>query len=408
MCTHTRRITLAALGAITLVAAGCGPTATGLEARDQARDRLDSVHAKIAFEQSQQSFETGQLEDALGKIDAAIGRFDEAPDFHLHRGRVLLEMHRLQPALAAFERAIELEETTGAASYFAGVVHERWANHEAAAEHYAAAFEQDGSNAHHLLASAESLVALDHHDEARALLTGNLDYFEHNPAMHQLLGQIAVMEDRYDDAVASYDQARLYSPDDPRLLEEAAWVQFEAGRYGKALDSLGLLRGVFEVKRPDLQHLEARCLAFMGRQHEARDLYITLVEDAPQNVDLWLELGRVSWEIGDLARTGRCGRQVMQLDAKEAEAFVLQAVAARATGNRGDAIEHLRRACELDPDDLTAQALLAHTLEQDGRFGEARSAYERALDLADDSSAREVIRERLDRPVIRLSAVEPS
>ncbi|MHC5026974.1 MAG: tetratricopeptide repeat protein, partial [Planctomycetota bacterium] len=189
--------------------AACGPTKTGIEAREQARERLDIVNAQMTFDQAERAFEAGRFERALDSLEEAIARYEENPEAHVLHGRIYLETHRLGKAYDAFTRAAELDEEMAEPIYFLAIIEQRRSNLEEARDLYMQASELDDQNVQYVLAAAECLVNMERHEEATDLLMGSLEQFEHNAAMHHLLGQIALLQGELDLAVSRYSQARM-------------------------------------------------------------------------------------------------------------------------------------------------------------------------------------------------------
>ena len=89
-----------------------------------------------------------------------------------------------------------------------------------------------------MLAKAEALIALGELDEARTLLNEKLTYFEYNAAMRHLLGQISLLEGDARSAAKLYGEAWILEPENTLLLEELAWVQYDADLFAECADSV--------------------------------------------------------------------------------------------------------------------------------------------------------------------------
>src|SRR5688572_15942748 len=168
---RTRSMRISSIVSLTVLAAvaglaGCSPTKTGVKNRQAANDRMNIVAAQINLEQAEQFFSTGQLDEALSEIDKAIARYPESGEYHLMRGRILLEQGRLEQSLDAFTTSLEKNPRLADAQYFAGVIYQRWSDDEQAHTCYQAAFELQPEKVHYLLASAEALVAMGEFDRA--------------------------------------------------------------------------------------------------------------------------------------------------------------------------------------------------------------------------------------------------
>lgn len=359
---------------------GCeGPTKAGKEARIQANARVNLMGAQIHYDQAQQTFRSGQFDRAMREINHAIARYPERGEYYLLKGRIELETHQLEAALKSLNMALEKNDQLADAHYYAGIVFQRWSDDEEAYNRYSNAAELDPSNVQYLLAAAESLIALGKFADARELIEPRVAYFEHNAALRQLQAQIALFEGDPEQAAMLYSQARLLNPDDDLLLEELIWAQYAAGMYGRCHDNIKFLQGKLPQQRPDLMHLEARCLAMMSRGIEARDVYMQLTRLRPADPVIWVELGTLAWELGDYRRVAMCSVQMIALAPHRYEGYMLKGVNERHRGRLDEAVTLFREATSRAPDVALPHLLLGQTLEQIGKPKEALLAYQNAI-----------------------------
>jgi len=378
---------LAGILGLTLAAAsGCSPTKTGMENRAAANERMSMVGAQVHFEQSKQHFATGQLDKALKEIDRAIERFPEHGDYHLLKGRVLLEQARLEQSLACFTTALEKNPRLADAQYYAGIVYQRWSDDRQAHTCYLQAYTIEPDKVHYLLAAAESLVALGEYAQAAELIEPKLAYFEHNASLRQLQAQIAMLQGDARKAAEVYAEARLLNPEDQALLEEMMWAQWAAGMYAQCHESTKTVQALSEQPRTEIVHLEARCLAMMGRGVEARVLYLQLSKSRPADASVWAELGTLSWELGDYRSLAQASTQMLAIAPDRYEGYLFRAVNERHKGNTQEAIRLFREASERAGNVALPHLILGQALEQAGDNDGARLAYNDAL-RADPNSA---------------------
>ncbi|HRP62438.1 MAG TPA: tetratricopeptide repeat protein [Phycisphaerales bacterium] len=380
----TRSIRIVALPALallsfSLLASGCGPTKAGMKARGDASDRLNAVNAQLSYDQAKRAFEVGQFDRSLREITIAIDRRPSVAEYHLLRGRIFMETHRLERAADAFKEATKHNPSYAEAHYFLGIVYQRWSDSRRAFENYMTAFDFDSSNAQYLLAAAESMIALGEFQSARELIEPRLSYFEHNAALRHLLGQIALLENDPQKAARLYAEARLLSPDDLVLLEELAIAQFAAGMYGKSYETLRHLQASSGQPRADLLRLEARCLTHIGRLIEARNAYLELTQMEPGEVEGWIELGAVARELGDHRRVSQGGARAVALAPDRYEGYLLQAISARQNGDMKECIRLLGMAADRASDTALPHLLLGRIQENAGNVRAALAAYSSAV-----------------------------
>jgi len=400
------------------LASGCtGPTRAGQEARAQATERMEFVHAQMAYDQARQSFGTGQLDKALKMAETAIARAGDQPAYHVLHGRILLEQHNLEEALRSFDRALELETRLGEAGgtvppgppgrntlaeghYFRGIVFERWSDPAKASEAYLKAWELDNTEVQYLLASAEMLITMQRFEEARTMVEPKLSYFEHNAALRQLLGQIALLEGDAGKAARLLGEARLLNPEDNMLLEELARAQFAAGQYVQSHYSVTQLQKLVGEERADLMHLEARCLVMLDRASDARNLYLRLSQLTPADPSVWIELGNVAFEVGDFRRVASCSTHIMALAPHRFEGYLLRGLFEQHAGNHEEAIRQLQKAAELAPDVAWPHVVLGVALESSGKREQAILAYGAAIRAEPGNSEALRRLERMDAGAI--------
>lgn len=369
------------LAAALLVLPACSSSPVTEKAREEARGRMNAVNAQLLADQAKQGFEGGQFEKALKNIDGAIDRSPEIASFHVMRGRILLEMHRLEASMDSFKRAVELDPGNADANYFAGIIYQRWQNNEKSYESYHAAMDIDVENVQYALATAEALVAMKKFDQARQLINEKRQRFQNNGAMRQLLGQISMMEGDPAEASRNFAEARLMDPDDNSLLEELMQAQFASSQFAKCLDSLKTLQARTGDKdpRPDLVRIEARCLTRLDRGPEARNLYLQLVQVYPADAAVWVEFGLLALDLGDHRRVAQAASRIMSLAPERYEGYMLGAMHEFSQGDLGVALDLIEQSTERAPDIALPHLILGRFLEKAGEVDRAYAAYAGAL-----------------------------
>ncbi|MDP7005303.1 MAG: hypothetical protein QF718_03735 [Phycisphaerales bacterium] len=319
---------------VLLFCTGCGgPTKAGLEARANAHKRMDSVNADLGAQQARQQFEVGQLDKAFDTINAAIARYDEKGNYHLLRGRILLEQHRLDAAFRALTKATVYASELAEPHYFLGVLHQRWGEDEKALEEYKLAMENDSTHPQYLLATAETHVALSQHEEAIELLTNSNQEFQHHPSVSSLLGQIYLSQGQPDVAAAWFEDSRLLGSDSVEVLASLATTQFQAGSYADCLHSLTMIALDQDTLSPTLNRMRGKCLVATGRHIEGRDICLKVTRETPDDAGAWIDLGYIAWKMEDYNRLSVCGLQVSQLAPSLPEGALFEGIAAIHSGN---------------------------------------------------------------------------
>ncbi|MDP7007982.1 MAG: tetratricopeptide repeat protein [Phycisphaerales bacterium] len=322
------------LAAVCVFILGCtGPSKVGKVARQKAHDRMDLVNADLASQQARQQFEVGQLSSALSTIGVAITRYPEKAEYHQLRGRILLEQHKLDDAKKSFELASSLNPESAHPQYLLGVLYQRWGDDEAALQAYSTASENDESHAQFFLAKAETLVSLDRIDEAIALLHSD-HTFKHQASIPALLGQIYLRIGNPSLAAQYLADSKALGNDDLILVSDLIVAQFQAGLYAECLMTFREFEMTSETALTSLQRrIKGKSLAATGRLIEGRDVCLTVTRESPQDADAWIDLGYISWKMGDYRRLKQCGSEICTLTPSRVEGPLFLGIAAKQSGN---------------------------------------------------------------------------
>ena len=380
---HRTFLVTTCLVLVSLMLVSCGVTKRGKEMREQAYNRVDRVNAAMVHEQATTAFETGQLNKALGLVEQSMERYPKGPAHCVLRGRILMELDRLAEAERSLRQAIELDDKQAAAHYFLGIVFERLSRDDLAHELFFTASELEPDKLQFLMAAIESLMAQGRLEEADSLLTGRFSQFEHNASLHHLHGQLMVMQGKGNEASLSYEMASLLSPEDSELLAEWARLRHRQGDHSGVLACMENLRQLHQVEpTADLQLVEARSLASMGRLPESRNIYVRLIGAHPNRLSLWREFGLFAWDIQDWRSLGRCAQHLEASGDDSIQVRLFLAVSAREGGDLVSAHQILQDILEQHPEDPLANALLAGVYLRQGDSSAAKEAWQVAVKSA--------------------------
>ncbi|MBL9150197.1 MAG: tetratricopeptide repeat protein [Phycisphaerae bacterium] len=341
----TRILSVMAL-ASAFVAVGCsGPTKAGQEARAAARERMDKSTSVIVYDQARQSFESGQFDRAIKQIDEAIYRLPKESRYWVLRGRINMERGRLEEAHRDLTKATEADPKNAEAFYCMGIVHERWSKLDDAFAAYKTASELDPSKVTYLLAAAEVLIAQRKVDDATTLLKPKLEFFENNAPMHQLLGQIAMLQEDPKLAVEHYNRAMLIDPELPMILDNLVRAQFQAEEWEECLRNVRKLAREAEGGRTvERMRIEGRCLAKLGRDIDARNVFAQITREEPDDVDGWVDLATISWSLKDAQRTRFSGNRLVRLAPQRYEGYLFLGLVEEQAGNGALAAQWFEKA----------------------------------------------------------------
>ena len=258
------------------------------------------------------------------------------------------------------------------------------------------------------------MARLDRNDEAIEWFKRSLELEPDNFLDHRMLGTLWVMRGELDKASASYHHALEYSPADPVSRLNLGII---LGKQGKLQEAMEQFEAGLEAapEEPHLHLQRGLVLMRLKQPDEALDAIRTAVNHDPtfDKAQLALaqflfQLGRRSEGLDGLNKAIAAAPRSAQLHHKRAEfyalsgefelagedfAIVLDALPDNATAwqNLGsnllsrerysEAVQHLRKALELEPELLMAKVNLAVALDMAGELEEGLAVYDDLLAL---------------------------
>lgn len=347
----------------------------------QANTRWNSVRSAVILDMATQHFEAGDLDQA--EIAVRDGLVADATNAKLITlaGRIAIERGKLERAYHMFNSAMTHDPKLPTPHYYQGLVHQRWQQFEKAAEQYRMAYELEPDNPAYLLAVSEMLVAQDRNEQALALLTSKLEYFDQNAGVRASIGHLYSMRRNYVQAVRMFRDAALLDPDNRKLQEELAVAQVAAGRNQEAISTLEQLLSRKDMdKRPDLYRaLATACLA-ADEPEKARDAYNTLLRQPGASVDDWVQYAELTWRLGDIGATLTAANRVVQMDEGRYEGYLLAGMVWHKRGRTNNALQMFDLAAKKAPDNPSPLILRGIALQKDNRYQAAAVAYREALE----------------------------
>jgi len=347
-----------------------------------AQQRMSEIKAGTEWEMGRQQFLAGDLHKALKSVDNSISINDRVAKSHLLRGRILMELGRLEDARNSFLRTLELNAEFTEAHYFLGIVYERFARHELALEQYMKAIEQTPTNAQYVVAAAEMMMTQGYLTQAVDLLESQQNTLQYSAALRQTLGHARLLQGRPLEAVELFEQATLLSPDDLLILEDLISAQIEAGQFANAEFNINRLMATPEyAERRDMMRLRAQCLMQMDRLLEARTILLALTSKpgAEKDVQTWIDLGTVCYALDERQRLRSTATRVISMAPDRHEGYLLRAMYLFREGQLEAALPVADRACELSSNDPTPFILLAMIQQDRGRPNAAMDSLNDAL-----------------------------
>jgi tetratricopeptide (TPR) repeat protein len=315
----------------------------------------------------------GDVAGAETAFSAALGLDPESAAAHHGMGRVRLAQDRVEVAIAELERALALQAEATSIHHVLGLAYRKQGDLERAKEHLAL-------NRSDPVLFPDPLIAV-------------LDRFLHGSRFRLKAGNDAMAKGDVATAVGHYRQAVEADPDDALAHYN---LGFALARQGEEESARNEFRRAIEID-PSFRNAHFNLAASFAReQHwdEAVTQYREALKIDPQDLSAHLELAAALAASDRREEAGRELRSVLET-APEYET----AIKARASIQLGrlaeldrrlpEAIEHFRRAVELDPGSITGHRVLARFLARNGRLEEAAAELDRVIELApDDLEAR--------------------
>lgn len=293
---------------------------------------------------------------ALDRLDEALAAFDRAAELdpsnqnaHGGRGEALRLLGRLDEALAAFDRVLAVEPDSAWALASKGAALATLARDQEAVELLDRAVELDPTYTFALFTRGEALSRLSRREDALADLERVATIEPERWRVWTVLGRVRVEMGDFPGALEAFERA---FPDDPDALVGKAQALLALERYQ---DAAGTARVALALN-PSLASasaLEGEALRLLNNLPEALSALDHAIDVAPD----------FSWALATRA-------QVLL-----------------STGRIADGVADLRRAIQLGPPLPWAHSALGEALHQLGRHEEALVELDRALELAPEDPA---------------------
>lgn len=319
-----------------MVAAGCGE---GSEKSD-----LSDPTSSAYFERAQEALSVGGFGFALMLADSVAAREPEFSGAHFLRGQIFTEMERYDEAASAFERAAMLDPDNVAVKF-------NLANNAYRREQYR--------------------EALRRYDEILDAIrgSGEVRIYEEDPRGERARYAVLVQMGRTyaqlgvaDSARNRFEEAIAARPKDADAYKALSEILEGEGKFDEALKNVSRAREI-DPANLDYKFGKGSLLMRSGHYEEAVPLLQDVVEKRPYHQGAHYNLGQA------LVRVGR---------GDEAQTHLAKADSLQKLQSEIDRRADRARA---NPDNPQSWVEFAQVLRSVGRFGDAKKALTRALDL---------------------------
>lgn len=304
-------------------------------------DGLRPDHPETLITRAQMAVAEGERAKALTLIDRAIAGDGKRADLWLMKGDLLRLEKQIEPARAAYRKALELDP------------------------------EQVGAH----LAIALLHIERNELDQAQAQLAQAEKLVPNHPMVRYLAAVVDFRRGRHAEAKARLQEALKWAPDLLPAQLLAGAVELALGNRQMAIDHLGKVL----ARVPDhayARKLLAAAKASTGQLDEAQRLIAGLVEDDLLTAAL---KGDIALRKGDYAAARQHLEKAVALTPDNPALLVELARSRMASGDSAGAVEALNRAAELDTATGRPDVLLVLTHLRAGQNTEAMAAAERLV-----------------------------
>lgn len=389
-----------------------GLPAQGKELKRQLAEALLQLTVVFIWPNNQSGgIYSDEAERLLPKI---LEWLPEKPGAWYCLGANLNRAHQFGEAIAAFQRAIELEPTYISPYHGLGNIYDRLGQYEKAKASYQQAIELNPhnpfphyglGNVYRALREYDKAIAsyeranslepslgypyhglgqvyreLGRHDDAilafqQAIYINPTDVYPHNSLAH-----VYRVLERYDDAIGVYQQASQIKPNDPYPHHGLGQVYRRLGRYDKAIAAF---EQAIELDPLDTYPYNGLGHVYraLGHHEKAISAFQQATELEPSDSYAYKGLAEIYDELGHYQEALSAWEKASQLDPTDPAPYHELGLVYRTLGQFDKAIKAYQQAIAVDPEDAYPHHGLGNIYLTLGRYHEAEASYKRALEL---------------------------
>jgi tetratricopeptide (TPR) repeat protein len=332
----------------------------------------------------------GRTEAALTLLEAALEQFPANAGLHAQAARIHMSRGQWKQGADQARQATRLEPEDGTHRILLGDLFLKTGSHEAARLQFEHALELGCDDPTLRLRIGQLL--LEENAPAKALIhleKAAASELEDSQELALGMGQALQQLQRIDRARAWLARARR--PGDWRAHRYLAELELEHGDPRDALDHIRALASV----APDdeaLPWLEGRCRRLLGEPGAAMVQLEKALQRSPGDPDLVCELAACYFALGQFRPVTELYPGSPLLPTEDPELRIAKGEAQLRLGNHAKAAAWARRMVELDPDLISARALLTRSLLALGDLPAAEEAVKEGLEI--DGDAVQLLEER--------------
>lgn len=199
-------------------------------------------------------------------------------------------------------------------------------------------------------------VRLGEKEMARTLWQRMLQLMPDRTMPHNLLAQLAIMDQDWPQADTMFRKSLNIDPAQP---EVRLWFSQNLLRIGNYREAERIVRALLrdDPGRFDIKILLARMLAYQQEFDEASELWREIVKELPDNPNLLMDAATVELQVGEIQHADEICQQVLQIEPKNTRALMLRADLADISDMADLTISRLQELIEIVPEMKTKAAL---------------------------------------------------
>lgn len=264
-------------------------------------------------------FECGRHEEALSACDAGLEIAPQEALLWLGKGNVLYAKNQLDGAQHAFDQVLKLEPRQADALHNMGLIHELREDHERALGFVSRAHDLVPSSQTYLASHARLLTRCHRYEEARGVLGAALHSDPDHPDLRISLAVLEDELDRHELAISHLDSVLARHPLHAQALAQKASCLLALRRHVEAAvcaqaavrSAPGLVQG---------WNLLGIAWMMTHQLTQAREALLKAVEIDPGYPHVWVQLGGVERELGDIGKAVQYFEKAIELAPKHTQA----------------------------------------------------------------------------------------
>lgn len=306
-----------------------------------------------------------------------------------------------EAAAVAFYDATQINPDDARWFYLRGVLARKLKRNEDARANFQAALDRDQIYLPIRYRLADTLVELNDTAGARKLLEDTAREHADQPVVFTMLGQLALKQKRYGDAVDAFNKALKLDPQADGLyayladaytaqgnVKAADDARLKMGKGTPALDD-PIVAGMLAAPQtaPGGTIAEAQTLLQQGNVQGARDTLAEVLKKNPNDVDALALAARMEATYDNQAVARVYADQALQVKSDSAVAHMASGIVAEYGGDDAKAYDEYREAQRLDRKLPDSWLLLGNAEMRRARYAQATEQYRGLISLQPDSAS---------------------